>query len=62
LIFERKNDQAARRAEYLQNIKKQGGQTMHKLSTITYSTKYREAFRTKYLKISRGTYDKVFTQ
>jgi len=35
LIFERKNDQVTRRAKYLQNVKKQGGQRMHKLSTIT---------------------------
>jgi len=40
LIFQRKNNQVARRAKYLLNIKKQGGQRMHKLSTITQSTKY----------------------
>jgi len=40
LIFERKNDQVALRAKYLQNVKKQGRQSMHKWSKITYSTTY----------------------
>jgi len=35
LIFERKYDQVTRRAKYLQNIKKHGGQITHTLSTIT---------------------------
>jgi uncharacterized protein YnzC (UPF0291/DUF896 family) len=62
LSFERKNDQAARRAKYFQNIKKQAGQSTHKLSTTTYSTNHQEALRAKYLKLSGSSYGKEFTK
>jgi len=51
LIFERKNDQVARRAEYLQNIKKHIWQSIHKIGRIRYSkvsTKYKHARTAKY--------------